>query len=551
MRYKDLIPKIFVCFKEGYTGKVFTQDLFAGVGIAMIAIPLSLSYAIASGLTPERGLYAAIIGGFLVSLLGGSRVQIGGPAGAFVVLVYSIVQRHGYEGLLVATVIAAFLLVLMGIFRFGVLLKFIPYPVTTGFTTGIGALILTSQVKDFFGLEIATLPPKFTEKCSLFCQMAHTWNLSAVALSTCTLALIFLLRRLLPRFPGAIFAVIIATLVSVYLQLPIETIGSKFGSIPRMLPSPSLPHITPELIKQVFPDAVTVAMLCAIESLLCAVIADGMTGQRHRSNCELIAQGFANLGAVFFGGMPVTGTIARTSANIRLGAKTPIAGIIHAVSILLIMLLFAPLASQIPLAALAGLLVFVAWNMLELPHFISILKTLKGDALVLVTTFLLTLFIDLTVAVQVGVVLAAVIFLKRMTDKTTVEICQLLVRENEKETPEGYKAERAPPLPAGVALFEIKGPFFYSVADLLEEALGRLSPAPHTFLLRVDNMPLIDATGLRAFKQFAHKCKDKNIAFVIAGTRPELEMLFKKSGVEKAVGKDRIFAHLDKAIESL
>lgn len=547
MRYTDFIPKSVTCFKEGYSRKTFFSDLFAGLSVAVIAIPLSLAFAIASGVSPERGLYTAIIGGFIISLLGGSRVQIGGPAGAFVVLTYTIVQKHGYEGLLVATLIAAFLLILMGIARFGVLLKFIPYPVITGFTTGIAVTILTTQVKDFFGLQIEKVPPQFVEKCTILCQMAHTINFNALAISAGTLGLIFLLRRLIPKFPGAIVAVILATLVAVIFQLPLETIGSKFGGIPRMLPSPSIPHITPELIKQVFPDAVTVAMLCAIESLLCAVVADGMTGFRHRPNCELIAQGIGNLGATFFGGMPVTGTIARTSANVRLGGRTPLAGIVHALSILLILVLFAPLAAKIPLAALAGVLVYVAWNMMELPHFINILRGQKGDALVLLTTFLLTVFIDLTVAVQVGVILAAVIFLKRMTDKTTVEICQLLVKENE-STPND-RAIQVRPLPAGVALFEIKGPFFYSVADLLDEALRRTSPPPHTFILRIDKMPLIDATGLRAFKDFALKCKNKNIAFVIAGASPEIEQLFKKAGVEKAVGKANIVSNIEKAVQ--
>lgn len=550
MHYSDLIPKSVVCFKEGYNRKTFFNDLFAGMSVGVIAIPLSLAFAIASGVTPERGLFTAIIGGFLVSLLGGSRVQIGGPAGAFVVLVYSIVQRHGYDGLVVATLIAGVLLILMGFARFGVLLKYIPFPVITGFTTGIAVTIFTSQIKDFFGLEIEHVPPKFLEKCSILCQMAHTWNYSAVLIALSTLLLIIGLKRVMPKFPGAILAVLLATLCTVFFEIPIDTIGTKFGGIPRMLPSPSFPHIDLELIKRIFPDAITVALLCAIESLLCATVADGMVGQRHRPNCELIAQGIANLGSSIFGGIPVTGTIARTSANIRLGGKTPMAGMLHACSILLIMLLFAPFASRIPLASLAGVLVFVAWNMMELPHFIEILKGLKGDALVLLITFLLTVFIDLTVAVQVGVVLAAVIFLKRMTDKTSVEICQMLVRENANETPQRpFKEGVHRPIPPGVAVFEIKGPFFYSVADLLDEALVRLSPIPRTFLLRVDKMPLIDATGLRAFKQFAMKCKNKNIDFFIAGVSPEIHQLFKKSGVEKAVGKERIFKSLEDAID--
>lgn len=548
MRYADLIPKTFVCLKEGYTRQKLFSDLFAGMSVAVIALPLSLAFAIASGLPPERGLFTAIIAGFLISLFSGSRVQIGGPAGAFVILVYTIVQKHGYEGLLLATLIAGILLILMGLARFGVLLRFIPFPVITGFTTGIAVTILVSQVKDFFGLSIDKVPPHFIEKCGKLCQMAHTVNLSAFFVALGTLISLFVLRRLIPRFPGAIIAVVLATLIATLLGLPIETIQSKFGGIPRLPPIPSFPHFSMEMVRAVFPDAITVAILGAIESLLCAVVADGMTGQRHRSNCELIAQGIGNLGAMLFGGMPATGTIARTSANIRLGAQTPFAGMIHAVTLLLIMLLFAPIASLIPLSALAGVLVYVAWNMMELPHFFEILKGQKGDALVLLTTFLLTVFIDLTVAVQVGVVLAAVIFLKRMTDRTTVDICQMLIRENNNETPESTAAETFPRVPSDVVIFEIKGPFFYSVADLLDEALTRLEKTPKTFILRVDKMPLIDATGLRAFKTFAAKCKQKKITFIIAGANSDLRHLFRKSGVEAAVGKENLVHDLDAAL---
>lgn len=549
MHYADLIPKTAVCFKEGYTRKLFFSDLFAGISVAVLAIPLSLAFAIASGLKPEQGLFAAIVGGFLVSLLGGSRVQIGGPAGAFVVLIYSIVQRHGYDGLLVATLIAGVLLILMGLARFGVLLKFIPFPVTTGFTAGLALIILTSQIKDFFGLKIDKVPPAFFEKCSVLCQMAHTWSLPAVGIAIGTLLLIVLLKRLLPKCPGAILAVLVATCFASVFELPIETIGSKFGEIPRTLPLPTFPSITLDLIKRVFPDAVTIAILGAIESLLCAVVADGMTGQRHRPNCELIAQGIANMAAVFFSGMPVTGTIARTSTNIRFGGQTPVAGMFHAIILLFVMLTLAPLASKIPLAALAGVLVFVAWNMMEVGHFLDILKGPKGDALVLLLTFLLTVFISLTVAVQVGVLLAAIIFLKRMTDKTSVAICQMLVRENQEETPEPPFAEKINyEVPKDVVVFEIKGPFFYSVADLLDEALSRLPSSPRAFLLRIDNMPLIDATGLRALKTFATKCKEKGISFLIAGISSEIHELFRQSGLERAIGKERVFSTLKEAL---
>jgi SulP family sulfate permease len=550
IRYRDFIPKSVICFREGYSKEYFFGDLFAGISVGVIALPLALAFAIASGVAPERGLFTAIVAGFLISLLGGSRVQIGGPTGAFVVIVYAVIQKYGYDGLALATLIAAVMMILMGLARCGVLLKFIPYPVTTGFTTGIAVVIVSSQIKDFFGLEAEKVPAEFLEKCQLLCQIAHTWNLWAVLIAISTLALIFILRRFYPRLPGAIIAITLATLVAYFFNFPVETIESKFGGIPRVLPAPSLPHFSYELLKTVFPDAITIALLGAIESLLSAVVADGMTGHRHRSNMELVAQGIANMGSIIFGGIPATGAIARTTANIKMGAKTPMAGMIHAMTLLLLMLFLAPLAAKIPLAALAGVLVFVAWNMSELPHFIEILRGPKGDAVILVMTFLLTVLIDLAVAVQVGVILAAIVFLKRMTDKTTVEICQNLVNENNNETAEGDDSEMIfrQDVPSDVVVFEIRGPFFYSVADLLDEALLRLDPMPRIFILRLNKMPLIDATGLHAIKQFGMKCKKKGITFLISDIDQKNVELFKKAGIDKTVGKEHLFKDVDSAL---
>lgn len=549
IRYKDFIPKSIVCFREGYTKEFFVNDLFAGISVGVIALPLALAFAIASGVAPERGLFTAIVAGFLISLLGGSRVQIGGPTGAFVVIVYAVIQKYGYDGLALATLIAAVLMILMGLVRCGVLLKFIPYPVITGFTTGIAVVIVSSQIKDFFGLEAEKVPTEFIGKCELFCQIAHTWNLWAVLIAATTLALIFLLRHFYPRLPGAIIAITLATIATYFLHLPLETIETKFGGIPRILPAPSLPHFSYELFKTVFPDAITIALLGAIESLLSAAVADGMTGYKHRSNLELIAQGLANIGSIIFGGITATGAIARTSANIKMGAKTPVAGMTHAITLLLLMLFLAPLAGKIPLAALAGVLVFVAWNMSELPHFIEILKGQKGDAAILLITFLLTVLVDLTVAVQVGVILAAIVFLKRMTDQTTIEICRNLVEENNNEAEEDSRNILSREnIPSGVVVFEIKGPFFYSVADLLDEALLRLNPAPKTFILSLNKTPLIDATGLQAIKQFALKCKRNDIQFLISDIDQEKFDLFQKSGIEKTVGEEHLFRHVESAL---
>lgn len=549
-KFQDYIPKLFLCFKEGYSREYLLNDLFAGISVGVIALPLAIAFAIGSGVPPERGLFTAIVAGFLISLLGGSRVQIGGPTGAFVVVVYTIIQKHGYDGLAVATIIAGILMILMGIARFGVFLKFIPFPVTTGFTTGIALVIFISQIKDFFGLQIDNIPPQFLEKCSMLCLQAYTWNKWAFFVASSTLIFIFISRRYCPKLPGTIIAVVLATALGHLFNLPIETIQSKFGEIPRELPTPSFPAISYDLIKNVFPDAVTIALLGAIESLLSAAVADGMSGHRHRSNCELVAQGLANIGSIIFGGIPATGAIARTSANIRMGAKTPIAGIIHAGTLLLLMLLFAPLAAKIPLSALSAVLIYVAWNMSELGQFIEICRSQKSEALILLITFLLTILIDLSVAVQVGVILAAVIFVKKMTDNTSVEVCRILVDENSHETPEFRDSEILfrKDIPEDVKLFEINGPFFYSVADLLSETLTKLDKTPRVFILRMRKVPIIDTTGIRALKEFKAKCDKEGIVFLISGMQDKIRKKFKDTSIESTIGKDHIFPDTDSAI---
>jgi sulfate permease, SulP family len=546
-RSKEFVPKSFICFREGYTPKLFYSDLFSGICVGIIAIPLALAFAIASGVTPEKGLFTAIVAGFLISALGGSRVQIGGPTGAYVVLLYSIISKFGYSGLALATLIAGIMLILFGLARFGILLKFISFPVTVGFTTGIALVIFSSQIKDFFGLDIGPLPPEFIEKCKVYFHNFHTANLWAFSVALATLVLIFLFRRLAPRLPGAMIAIGLATLVVSVFHLPIETIGSKFGEIPRSLPKPSLPFFSWDLLIAVFPSAITVALLGAIESLLCASIADGMIGAKHRSNCELVAQGLANIGSVIFGGIPATGAIARTTANVKLGGKTPVAGMVHAITILTLMLFFAPYVAKIPLAALSGVLVFVAWNMSELPHFIEILRGQKGDAFALAITFVLTVLMDLTVAVQAGVLLSAIVFLKRMTDRTTLKACQILAEENNDETPKAQDEleEIQETLPKEIAIFEVNGPFFYSVSHLLEEALIQLTPPPQIFILNLHKTPLIDSTGQKALKQFHYKCQQKNIIFLIVGAKPDL---FRKSKLESLIGKNHLFPSTQSAL---
>lgn len=546
----EFTPKSVICLKEGYSRKLFWGDLFAGMSVGIIALPLAIAFAIASGVAPERGLFTAIIAGFLISALGGSRVQIGGPTGAYVVLVYGVVQRHGYEGLALATLLAGVMLVAMGLTRCGIFLKFIPYPVTTGFTTGIAVLIFFSQLKDLFGLRLEGVPASFLEKCHVLCQAAPTWNGTAIAIGLGTLALISFLRYLSPRLPGAMIVIAIATALVSFLGLPVETISSQFGPIPRILPTPALPIFSTALLKAVFSDAMSIALLGAIESLLSAAVADGLAGTKHRSNIELVAQGIANIGSSLFGGIPATGAIARTTANVRMGGKTPIAGMIHALTLLLLMFFLAPWAGQIPLAALAGVLIFVAWNMSELSHFWDILRGSRGDALLLILTFLLTVLIDLTVAVQVGVGMAALLFLQRMTDKTTVTICQSLVEENEHETAEIHDADILfrDDIPSDVLVFEIRGPFFYTVADLLDEALIRVETTPRVFILRVHRTPLIDATALQALRRFAITCKNRGILFLIADIDTEKRHLFARSGITAVMGQEHLFNRLEQAL---
>lgn len=539
-----------VCLREGYRRESLISDLFAGITVGLIALPLAMAFAIGSGVAPERGLYTAIIAGFLISLMGGSRVQIGGPTGAFVVIVYAVIQRHGYDGLALATVLAGGMMILMGIARFGIFLKYIPYPVTVGFTTGIAVVIFSAQMNDFFGLCLKDVPGEFLEKWILYIKAAANCNPWALSIALHVLILIFVLRRFFPKLPGAIIAVILATIVTTLMEIPIETIETKFGGIPNTLPSPSLPSFSFEKIQAVFPDAVTIALLGAIESLLSAVVADGMTGHRHRSNCELVAQGLANIGSIIFGGIPATGAIARTTANIKIGAKTPLAGIIHAITLFVLMMLFAKAASKVPLPALAAVLIFVAWNMSELDHFFDILKGQWSDALILVITFLLTVFIDLTVAVQVGVLLSAVLFLKRMSDNTSVKVCQILLKDNADEHPAAHDSDILfrKDVPEHTTVFEINGPFFFAVADSLNERLREMEEYPKVFILRMRHVYAIDATGAHALKEFKKKCHQHGIVFILSGVKPHLASILQQTGVEDAIGTKHIFRHIDDAL---
>ncbi len=571
-KFEAFIPKSVVCWREGYDRHLFFSDLFAGITVGLIALPLALAFAIASHVSPAQGLYTAIIAGFLISLLGGSRVQIGGPTGAFVVIIAGIVDQYGYDGLALATLMAGAILIVMGLCKFGAMIKFIPYPVTTGFTAGIALIIFSSQMKDFFGLQIdGKLPGEFVHQWGAYYHAIVTTgvNWAAVGISAGGLLVINLFRRLAPKIPGAIVAVILATAaVGVFhLDNPasryhVDTIGTRFGTpaapsgIPGGLPRPWMPSLgweTLEKMRKLMPQAGTIAMLAAIESLLCAVVADGMIGGRHKSNCELVGQGVANIGSIIFGGIPATGAIARTAANVKSGGKTPLAGVIHAITLLLFMLLLAPYASKIPLAVFASVLVMVAWNMSERDHFRHLFKAPRSDVTVLLLTFGLTVFVDLTMAVSVGLVLAAVLFMKRMSEVTNVGV----IRDEIEETPVNELAYLNDPnaivrrdVPAGVEVYEINGPFFFGVADRLKDTLREFERPPKVFILRMRRVPAVDATGMHALDEFFQKCRRQGTRLMLSGIHAQPVVALARYGLLDKIGEENLFENIDDALNS-
>lgn len=558
---ESYLPKSIVCLREGYGRQFFFNDLLAGLTVGVIALPLAMALAIASGVGPERGLYTAIVAGFLISALGGSRVQIGGPTGAFVVIVLDVVTRHGYDGLVLATLMAGVILIIMGVAKLGGAIKFIPYPVTTGFTSGIAVLIFSSQVKDFFGLPIQDVPGEFIEKWGTYLLTLGTANRVTLAMGVSALAIMVLLRKVAPRIPGALVAVVLGAGLTALLQLDVkygvETIGSKFGGIPRSLPAPSFPQFESfgallDAMRELIPEATTIALLAGIESLLSAVVADGMIGGRHKSNCELVAQGVANIGSVIFGGIPATGAIARTAANVKSGGRTPLAGMIHAVALLAFMLLLAPYASAIPLTVLAAILMVVAWNMAEIDHFKSLFRAPRSDIAVLLTTFGLTVLADLTVAVGVGMVLAAMLFMKRMSEVTNVGV----IREEFSDAPADEFPDLHEPnaiarrdVPEGVEVYEINGPFFFGVADRLKDTLRELGRTPKVFILRMRRVPAVDATGMHALEEFYGKCRRQGTILLLSGVHAQPVFAMTRYGLIDRIGEDNLLGDIDSALD--
>ncbi len=548
LRFSEFTPKSWVCLKEGYSIRTFLNDLLAGITVGIISLPLTMAFAIASGVSPEKGLITGIIAGFLISLLGGSRVQIGGPTGAFAVIIYSVVMRHGVDGLILATLLAGLMMIAFALARAGAMLKFIPYSVTAGFTAGIALIIFSSQIKDFFGLQMESMPIEFLDKWQAYAQNAHSFNPTALTLGALSLIFLFGMRRYLPKWPAPVFVVFFGTLAAWYFQFPIETVESKFGTIPSDLPPPSFPDFSLNKLQAVFPDAITIALLGAIESLLSAVIADGLTGHRHRSNTELMAQGIANIGSALFGGIPATGAIARTAANIRLGAKTPIAGMIHAVTMAILVFFFAYWAAQIPLTILAAVLIYIAWNMSEIEQIKAIFKTTKSDITILIVSFLLTIFVDLTVAVQAGVLIAAVLFMKKMTDATSVKGCQLTLTEKEDPYAEDSLLQARDKIPENVVLFELDGPLFFGSSQSLSEIFSQIRPLPQTLILRMHKVPLIDASGLHALIEFSKQCEKKRIRLILSEVTGKNAALIARSTLPKTLQPHSLCLTLNQAI---
>jgi SulP family sulfate permease len=535
-------PKLITVLREGYGFADFRADVIAGLTVAIVALPLSMAIAIASGVTPDRGLYTAVIGGFIVSLLGGSRFQIGGPAGAFIVLVSLTAERHGVDGVILATSMAGVFLIAGGLLRLGTYIKFIPYPVTVGFTAGIAVIILASQLRDLLGITLETKEPgEFLPKLEALARGLHTANLSAIVLAAVSIIIILVLRKLRPAWPGILIAVVVAALATWAWSLPVETIGTRFGGIPRQLPWPAWPPFSLAKARAVLPDAIAFALLGAIESLLSAVVADGMTGRRHRSNCELVAQGFANIGSALFGGICVTGTIARTATNVRAGARGPISGMLHSVFLLLFMLIAAPLASYIPLAALASVLVVVAWNMAEKQEFATLIRSSRGDATVLLATFLLTIFRDLTEGILVGFALGAVLFINRMAQMTGIEAETPLVADDRADDGNGDRVPYDSRLAADpdVLVYRISGAFFFGAASTVGTVLDSIADTRKAFVVDFAAVPFLDSTAANAMSRVATKAKRQGIRLFITGASPTVRRVLLTHGVTPPRAKYR------------
>lgn len=537
---KEFKPRLFEVIKDGYGKKEFLADSISGLTVAIVALPLAMAIAIASDVPPSAGIFTAIVAGFFISLLGGSRFQIGGPTAAFAITVATIVSKHGFDGLMLATLMAGAMLLIFGFFRTGVLIRFIPYPVLTGFTSAIALLIFFTQLKEFFGLRIQNVPAEFTHRLESYIENIGTINPYALALGLASIVVIILFQKKYPKIPGPLAAVVLGAIAVYLFGLPVETIESRFGALPTFLPAPTFPTINIQKMILVLPDAITIAILAAIESLLSAVIADSMSGDRHKSNTELVAQGVANIASVMFGGIAATGAIARTATNIKAKAFSPVSGIMHAVWLALFLAVFAPFIVKVPLAVLSGVLMVIAWNMSEIRHIRSIMRSPRPDRIVLFVTFTLTVLVDLNFAVQVGISLASILFIAKITNVT--EVRESIV--------DGYDKDATDKkiLPRDTVVYEIMGPLFFGITDKLKDTLKLEKIPPKALILRMRNVPMIDAAGLYAIEELLHSLESKGVTLILSGVKPEIKRFFDKTGLSEHIGKANIVSHIDEAV---
>ncbi len=530
-----LEPKLISVLREGYTSTLLRNDLLGGLTVGIVALPLAIALAIASGVKPEQGLYTAIFAGFVIAVLGGTRTGISGPTGAFIVIVYGIVEKYGYDGLVVATLIAGILLIIMGLARMGAFLKFVPYPVVVGFTSAIALIIFSSQVSDFLGLKIEKVPADFVEKWAAYAEHVRTVDPYSLAVGAASLLIIVLWPQVTRKIPGQLIAILAVTFVVQFFNLPVETIATRFGGVPNSLPVPHIPAVNWQLVQEMFMPAVTIAILAGLESLLSAVVADGMTGTRHRSNMELIAQGSGNIVSVIFGGIPATGAIARTATNIKSGGRTPMSAIIHCVFLLLVLLFVGKWAAMIPMATLAAVLIVVAYNMSEWREFVHLLKSPRGDVAVLLVTFFLTVFIELTVAIQIGILLAAFLFLQRMSTQTSAS----LITENLKEDEEFRMRDMsAIEIPKGVEVFEIYGSLFFGAVRQFKESIRVVARKPKVLILRMRQVPSIDASGIHVLEELASEARQNGQLLVFSAVSTSVFDVMEQSGFADHVGRE-------------
>jgi len=539
-------PKLFETLKT-YNKKQFLTDLTSGVVVGIVAIPLAIAFAIASGVTPEKGLITAVIAGFIISLLGGSNVQIGGPTGAFIVIVYGIIVKYGVDGLIVATIIAGIILIIIGLLRFGTIIQFIPYPVIVGFTSGIALIIFSSQINDLFGLGIKKVPAEFIEKWIQFALHFGNVNFFALAIGIGTIAIILILQKINNKIPASLLALVIATLLVTFLKIPVETIGSKFGEIKSSIPLPIFPNISFDKIRELIFPAITIAILAGIESLLSAVVADGMTGDKHHSNTELIAQGIANIASGIFGGIPATGAIARTATNIKNGGRTPIAGITHAIVLFLVLIFLGKFASLIPLAALSGILIIVAYNMSEWKAFKALLKCSKGDVAILLTTFFLTVIFDLTLAIQVGILMALLLFMRKMNLVSNINVINDEYVE-EKEIYDPFATNKID-IPKDVEIYEINGALFFGAVEKFKNYMLGLEKPPKVRIIRVKRVPSIDSSGLKLIEDIYKDCRKHKTSLILSGVNSLVLKSIKQVGLNKSIGDDNILPDIQQALE--